>query len=417
MLTNEPGLSADERQRAVSMTTAGAMVASVPIGPFYRRLAAQSGKCAYAAGAFENLAHHVQAFDKLPTYLEPIMVGAGANAAFAYALFAQAPASTFGGVLSIDFCPRLDLKLPLCAANALRWNAAADGTTVELEPANDVPAPWTALQTSTATGCPIATARAFVERVAQGHWVPVGATGTSSSLPVAFDSAFDRLATRRLALSPAPSTLEDLPVVEVPSLNPSGKQFAVLLSGDGGWAGIDKSIAAALAKAGTSVVGFDSLRYFWTARTPDGLASDLDRVIRLYAARWNRNDVILIGYSQGADVLPFAVNRLPAQTQSRVRLTALLGPGQKAAFEFHVANWIGPSGDRPIAPEAEKLSASTTLCVYGADERDSLCPQLAPLHARVLQLPGGHHFGGDYDALAGQLLEFGSRKRTQSLPL
>ncbi len=79
--------------------------------------------------------------------------------------------------------------------------------------------------------------------------------------------------------------------------------------------------------------------------------------------------------------------------------------GQKAAFEFHVTHWIGASGDRPIAPEAQKLSAAGTLCIHGSDERDSLCPQLAPKHVRALALPGGHHFGGDYDALAGWILE------------
>jgi len=100
------------------------------------------------------------------------------------------------------------------------------------------------------------------------------------------------------------------------------------------------------------VAGFDSLRYFWGPRTPEELAADLDRVIRYYAAHWSRSEVLLVGYSQGADVLPFALNRLPAATRAKVRLTALLGPGQKASFEFHLTNWIGPSGDRPIAPEA-----------------------------------------------------------------
>jgi type IV secretory pathway VirJ component len=104
-------------------------------------------------------------------------------------------------------------------------------------------------------------------------------------------------------------------------------------------------------------------------------------------------------------VLPFAINRLPAATRARVKLTALLGLGQKASFEFHVSNWIGPSGDRPIAPEALKLSAATTICVYGEAEKDSLCPDLAPLHARPVPLAGGHHFSGGYDVLAQRLLD------------
>jgi type IV secretory pathway VirJ component len=178
-----------------------------------------------------------------------------------------------------------------------------------------------------------------------------------------------------------------------------------MISGDGGWATLDKKVAAALAKEGVPVAGIDSLRYFWTARTPEGLAADLDRVIRYYATRWQRRDVILIGYSQGADVLPFAINRLPDSTRAHVRLTALLGPGQKASFEFHLSNWIGKSGDRPIAPEARSMPPDTTLCIYGADERkDSLCPQLEGTGVQVISKPGGHHLGGDYEALAASIL-------------
>ena len=72
--------------------------------------------------------------------------------------------------------------------------------------------------------------------------------------------------------------------------------------------------------------GLDSLRYFWTARTPDGLARDLDRVLRSFAAQWNKRRALLIGYSQGADVLPFAVPRLSAASSALVSHTVLIGP-------------------------------------------------------------------------------------------
>ena len=80
--------------------------------------------------------------------------------------------------------------------------------------------------------------------------------------------------------------------------------------------GLDQDIAAALSAKGIPVVGLDSLRYYWTTRTPEGLAADTDRMIRYYLAHFGKKRVLLIGYSQGADVLPFAVNRLPAATQS-----------------------------------------------------------------------------------------------------
>ena len=50
--------------------------------------------------------------------------------------------------------------------------------------------------------------------------------------------------------------------------------------------------------------------------------------------------------------------------------------------------------------EAAKLDPRRTLCIFGADEQDSLCPQLAPASVEALQMPGGHHFGGNYAPLA-----------------
>jgi len=379
--------SAADQRLIETMRSAGAMVAALPLAPFYARLEAQDGKCTYAGGAFENLSRHVQAFDKLPTYLTPMLVGSGRTASFAYALLAQAPAGTFASAVVLDFCPRLMFKTPPCASNALRTKTAADGG-VDLLPAAQLAAPWSAVTSGAAPACTPADVRAFAPAAA----------------PSTFEAAYTALAAQEKGLDPPPSQLADLPVVELPPAA-AGPRFAVLLSGDGGWAAIDKGIAAALQKQGVPVAGFDSLRYFWSARTPEGLAADLDRVIRYYADRWKRSEVILIGYSQGADVLPFALNRLPARTRSRVKLTALLGLGQQASFEFHLSNWIGPSGDKPIAPEARKLLAADTLCVYGQDEKDSLCPQLAPVHVRPLPLAGGHHFGGDYDVLAARLLE------------
>jgi type IV secretory pathway VirJ component len=400
LLTDDTSTSAHERRLVEQFTAAGAMVAVVPLASFWPRLEAQSGKCAYAAGAFENLSRHLQAYEHLPTYLNPIVVGADDSAAVAYALVAQAPTGTFASGLSDGFCPRLSAHMPLCPANALRWAPGPKAGTFDLQPPPAASAPgaaWVAMPQEGRAACSVDAARGFAQSVPRGEWLAPADPSTG------FEHAWRTLAVRQAALAPPPAQLADLPIVEVPATG-SGRLFAVLLSGDGGWAGIDKSLGAAFAAQGIPVAGFDSLRYFWSARTPEGLAADLDRVIRYYAGRWGRDEVLLVGYSQGADVLPFALNRLPPATRASVRLSALLGPGQKASFEFHVANWLGPSGDLPIAPEARKLSADDTLCLYGLDEKDSLCPELAPAHARAVPLTGGHHFGGDYDALAARIL-------------
>src|SRR4029077_4940704 len=130
------------------------------------------------------------------------------------------------------------------------------------------------------------------------------ATATSAASLPQLKGAYLKVAAQRIPEAPPPASLADLPVVEAIA-GGSGELFAVFLSGDGGWAGIDKNVAAALVARGIAVAGLDSLRYFWTPRTPQALATDLDRIVRYYAFHWKRKRAILVGYSQGADVLPF----------------------------------------------------------------------------------------------------------------
>jgi type IV secretory pathway VirJ component len=204
-----------------------------------------------------------------------------------------------------------------------------------------------------------------------------------------------------------PPDLAGLPIVEVPSEQP-GDTLAVLISGDGGWAGIDKAVASVLGEHGIPVVGVDSLRYFWKERTPDSTAADIDRILRYYLAAWDKKQAVLIGYSQGADILPFVVNRLPAHMRARVRLTTFLGLGVRATFEFHLGNWLTGGDDDdtlPILPELQRMSGMNALCVYSDDADESACDDVTSSTLRAVHLPGGHHFGGDYDRVAQLILE------------
>ena len=147
--------------------------------------------------------------------------------------------------------------------------------------------------------------------------------------------------------------------------------MAVFWSGDGGWADLDEEISASLAGHGVPVVGVDSLKYFWTNRTPEQTAKDLGRIIRHYAALWRKEKIVLIGYSLGADIVPFAANCLNEELKSRVELIALLGPALQVDFEFHLSDWLG-SGSKtavPTKPEVMKLSDTRLLCIYGERKR------------------------------------------------
>jgi len=105
-------------------------------------------------------------------------------------------------------------------------------------------------------------------------------------------------------------------------------------------------------------------------------------------------------------VAAFLVNRLPGPAKSRVAGVVLLGPSDTAAFEFHVASWIGGGGDPRYrtVPEIERLAAPVT-CVFANDEPDSVCRALKLPRLRSVAVGGGHHFGGEYDRLVELILK------------
>lgn len=207
--------------------------------------------------------------------------------------------------------------------------------------------------------------------------------------------------------------LGDLPLTEVfpeagATTGNTATPLFVLLTGDGGWAGIDKRLSAALSANGIPVVGFNSLHYYWKARTADEAAAAVARTIEHYSLSLSRSRVILAGYSFGADVLPFIFNRLPANLRPLVDRIILIAPGRSAVFEVKIIGWI-PGFARegePLAPELARLDAGKILCLYGAEEPKSSCPALGLAGARTEQIGVGHHLGGQYDVVIRDILEF-----------
>jgi type IV secretory pathway VirJ component len=203
----------------------------------------------------------------------------------------------------------------------------------------------------------------------------------------------------------ATTNVDDLPLLELPVASNASDTFAILLSGDGGWSALDKAVARELNAHGIAVVGWDALHYFWDARTPEGAASDLDRVMRHYALSWRKSRVLLLGYSQGADTLPFMINRLPADTVRQVRATVLIGMGAEAFFEFHVSHWIGtPKGGLPTRPEVTSGRLGPVRCIYGQGDDDSACQGLRGSGVHAIPLAGGHHFDGDYATVGAAII-------------
>lgn len=201
--------------------------------------------------------------------------------------------------------------------------------------------------------------------------------------------------------------VRDLPLVELRAKGPS-QTLAIVLSGDGGWADIDKEIGETLAERGVDVIGFDDRAYLRTGkRDADITGADVQRVAAHYMSAWNDQGLVIVGYSRGAAFAPFVATRLSPDLRRRLALVAMLGLAEHAGFKYRFSDlWATRSNpkDTPILPELEKLRGTNMLCVYGRKEDESLCRGIDPTLVYPVAREGGHHFDGDYRSLTALIL-------------
>ena len=203
-------------------------------------------------------------------------------------------------------------------------------------------------------------------------------------------------------------TLEDLPLTEVPADAVSTGPMAVILTGDGGYGVTDKGIATTLAEHGIPVVVLNSLHYFQRRRAPEEASADLERILRHYLQAWKKERVVLVGYSLGADVLPFMLNRLPPDLRVRIPVLALLGASAEADFQFHLTDWLWSHHRKsalPVPPELRRLRGLRILCFYGSKDKETVCTQLEAGLVTSFPMEGGHRFGNRYGPIAEEILK------------
>ena len=309
-----------------------------------------------------------------PTPTAPIVIGLDGASAISFAEGAQGAEAR--AVVALDYCPGVAPQQPVCTGSAEATHSSmpvvaipASGrcTAADVERAL---AGFGDARAITPAGGPIELVSTVVSQV-------IGNLGETASGDL------------------------DLPLIELPATGKDAKKddrLAIILSGDGGWADIDRQLGEELSKRGVAVVGFDSLKYFWRRKDPAQAAADLERVIAHYSAQWNRQRIVLVGYSFGADVLPFLWENLSAATRAKVSHVALLALSAEASFEITVGGWVGVESKEqvPTVPAIRAMAGPHVLCVQALEDTDDPCPGLKANGIEALALPGDHHFDRDY---------------------
>jgi len=209
------------------------------------------------------------------------------------------------------------------------------------------------------------------------------------------------------AASDLTASLGKLGLPLVLSLTDRPRGILVLVSGDGGWSRLDKTLAAYLAARGVSTIGLNAMKYFWDERKPEEAAADLRRLID--AARGEGAPVFAGGYSFGAEVVPVVLDR-PEPGPGGLAGLILIAPGPYASFEVHLTDWLrGKEKPTPhrVLDHVRHLADLPVLCLAPERDEESVCPSLdGEARRRVILLPGSHHFGGDYERLGEETLRF-----------
>lgn len=176
---------------------------------------------------------------------------------------------------------------------------------------------------------------------------------------------------------------------------------AVILSGDMGFhTGMAPKIAARLAADGVPVVGVNSLTFFRTRRTQRETTVLVEQAARRAMAFGRTDRVILIGQSFGADMLQSGIPLLSPSLRSHVVLVALIVPGETVSYRASPSDLFGMDGDEGDGiATARQLGWTSTICVFGLEETDSLCPHLTSPAVKRIGLPGGHPLHRDVGAL------------------
>jgi type IV secretory pathway VirJ component len=384
LLSGAHGWSTADEDSARDFARRGSFVVGIDTPQFLIFMEQAESGCVYLPGQLEDYSRARQRAAGSAQYQAPMLLGHDIGGTLVFMAQLQALPVAFSAAVAIDPASQIALQRPFC-----------EHALAPQRPGNNVP--LRVLLDADAT----AAQREFVLQIPGDA---AGSVVAGNTLYASYRAALANIDAQRAATG-----LGDLPLAEVAAREPKGDAFAIIYSGDGGWRDLDRLLADVLAAKGMSVVGVDVLRYYWTQKAPPAAASDLARIIRYYQQHWQLKHVVLIGFSLGANVLPFLVSRLPPDIKDEVGLVSLLSPERTTAFEVQATGWLGVHNNAgmPIGPELKKLSGLHLQCIYGTDEAaDSLCttPAATAADASVIAKSGGHHFDHNYDQLADQIL-------------
>ena len=187
----------------------------------------------------------------------------------------------------------------------------------------------------------------------------------------------------------------------------SSNAFVFYISGDGGLNSFTISLCDNINKAEYSVTALNARSYFWNKKTPQQAANELaDYLARATSNRKNQQ-IVLVGYSFGADVLPFIINKLPAALKSKIKTSVFIAPSTSTDFEIRLTDMFsqGKKRSMDVVAEMNRMDATKTVIIQDGDEKGFPVKSITLKNLTVETLTGSHHFDGDTKLVAQTVLK------------
>jgi type IV secretory pathway VirJ component len=195
------------------------------------------------------------------------------------------------------------------------------------------------------------------------------------------------------------SQTTELPL-RIKSAPESSRPMVFYITGDGGWNSFDKKMANEYELYTMPYIGLNSLKYFWSKKSPDQLAKDIVPVLYRYMKEWDKKEIIMVGYSFGAEILPFLYTRLPNNLKESVKLITLITPYKTSDFTIHLNDMLMFDGkyQYDVVAEIGKIEAPNILCLFGSSETSIFGNSNQQKNLKIQFIKGWHRFS-DSDAV------------------
>lgn len=188
--------------------------------------------------------------------------------------------------------------------------------------------------------------------------------------------------------------MHKLPLTIISAPRAENMPMVLMITGDGGWGRIGRKLSKQFKSEKVPMIALSSWHYFMRKKTPDMTTKAVESILDEYMRQWHKDSFILMGYSFGADVVPFVVNRLPDSLLNHCAGVALFSPGTSTDFKIRILQLLGSRHQwrYNVVNEIQTMKVVKTLFFFGHKENDFPYEIISRADWQLVYLEGGHHY-------------------------